>query len=66
MMNINNLPKNIQKITVDEKNRIKLSNDFSEEKFYRFKFGWKMIFPELSDEEIDNLAWCSFMYWGVD
>lgn len=61
-MNINNLSNNIQQLTEDQKQMIKSSEDFSEEKFYRFKFGWKMIFPELSEEEIENLTWCSFIY----
>ena len=61
-MNINNLSSNIQKLTDEQKQMIKLSENFSEENFYRFKFGWKMIFPELSEEGIDNLAWNSFIY----
>lgn len=62
MMNINNLSNNIKQLTEEQKNIIKSSADFSEEKFYRFKFGWKMIFPELSEKEIDNLTWNSFIY----
>lgn len=49
-------------VTEEQKQIIKSSIDFSEEKFYRFKFGWRMIFPELSEEEIDNLTWHSFIY----
>lgn len=60
--NLNNIHKNIQQITEEQKQEIKQSTDFTEEKFYRFKFGWKMIFPELSDKEIENLTWCSFLY----
>lgn len=61
-MNINNLSNNIQQLTENQKQMIKSSEFFSEEKFYRFKFGWKMIFPELNEEEIDNLTWNSFIY----
>lgn len=61
-MNINNLSNNIQQLTENQKQMIKSSENFSEEKFYRFKFGWKMIFPELNEEEIDNLTWNSFIY----
>lgn len=61
-MNINNLSNNIQQLTEEQKQIIKSSDDFTEEKFYRFKFGWKMIFPELSEEEINNLTWNSFIY----
>lgn len=61
-MNINNLSNNIQQLTEEQKQIIKSSEDFSEEKFYRFKFGWEMIFPELNEEEIINLTWNSFIY----
>ena len=61
-MNINKLSNNIQQLTENQKQMIKSSENFSEEKFYRFKFGWKMIFPELNEEEIDNLTWNSFIY----
>lgn len=49
-------------VTEEQKQMIKSSADFSEEKFYRYKFGWEMIFPELSKEEIESLVWHSFIY----
>lgn len=57
-----NLDKYQQTITDEQKEKIKFSIDFSEEKFYRYKFGWEIIFPELSEEEIETLAWNSFIY----
>lgn len=57
-----NLDKYQQTITDKQKEKIKSSIDFSEEKFYRYKFGWEIIFPELSEEEIEALAWNSFIY----
>lgn len=57
-----NLDKYQQTITEEQKEKIKSSVDFSEEKFYRYKFGWEIIFPELSEEEIEALAWNSFIY----
>lgn len=49
-------------VTEEQKQMIKSSADFSEEKFYRYKFGWEMIFPELSEKEIESLVWHSFIY----
>lgn len=51
-----------QVVTEKEKNQIKNSKDYSDEKFYRYKFGWRMLFPELTEEEIENLVWNSFIY----
>ena len=49
-------------VTEEQKQMIKSSTDFSEEKFYRYKFGWEMIFPELNEKEIESLVWHSFIY----
>ena len=57
-----NVDKYKRTITEKEKEKIKASIDYSDEKFYQFKFGWKMIFPELSEEEIEALTWNSFVY----
>lgn len=59
-----NLDKYKQPLTEDEKQKIKESIDYSEEKFYRLYFGWSMIFPELSKEEIESLTWSSFVYYS--
>ena len=39
-MNLNNISENIQQITEEQKHEIKQHPDFTEEKFYRFKFRW--------------------------
>lgn len=57
-----NVDKYKETVTDEQKQQIRMSTDFSEEKFYRLKFGWRMIFPELNEEEIDNLTWHSFIY----
>ena len=49
-------------ITEDQKEQIRSLPEFSEEMFYRYKFGWELIFPLLTKEEIETLAWKSFMY----
>ena len=49
-------------ISEELKEQIKSSPNFSEEDFYRYKIGWEMIFPLLTQEEIETLAWKSFIY----
>ena len=44
------------------KEQVNSSPNFSEEDFYRYKIGWGMIFPLLTQEEIETLAWKSFIY----
>lgn len=60
-MNKNNYFKSL---TEEEKQKIRESTDFSEEKFYRLYFGWSMIFPELSNEEIETLTWKNYPYYN--
>lgn len=49
-------------ISEEQKEQIRNSPNFSEENFYRYKIGWEMIFPLLTKEEIETLAWKSFIY----
>lgn len=59
-----NLDKYKQTLTKEEIDKIKTSVDYSDEKFYRLYFGWSMIFPELTKEEIESLTWNSFAYYS--
>lgn len=70
-INIDNIKNNIQNknnyfkpLTEKEKQKIRESTDFSEEKFYRLYFGWSTIFPELSQEEVETITWKTYAYYN--
>lgn len=53
---------NQNKISEEQKENIMKQKNYSDERFYKYRIYWSKVFPLLSEEEIEDLAWHSFLY----